>query len=351
MPATPQKQKSKTAPSSDKSNNRATSNSSKRIITGIKPSGTPHIGNYLGAMKPAIELQNQYETFIFIADLHALTTVRNPQELKNNIIDVALDLLALGLDPKKTTFFRQSDLPEHSELSWILSCITPFGLMERAHAWKDALANKMKDPTVGLFTYPILMAADILLYQPDLVPVGKDQKQHVEIARDIAVKFNHHFGETFKLPMEQTSEEIATILGTDGVHKMSKSYNNTIHIFGDAATLKKQIMGITTDSTPLESPKNPDTDAVFKIYSYLATPAEIANLRDKYLAGGFGYGDAKKILLKKFQDHFGPAREKRIELAKDPGYLDDILKEGANKARITAQKTLETVKKAVGLIF
>lgn len=345
MPASKQKPNTKTpskpAPNSGK----------KRIFTGIKPSGTPHIGNYLAAMKPAIDLQNQYETFIFIPDLHALTTVRNAQELKNNIIDVGLDLLALGLDPQKTTFFRQSDLPEHAELSWILSCITPFGLMERAHAWKDALTNHLKDPTVGLFTYPVLMAADILLYQTDLVPVGKDQKQHVEIARDIAIKFNSLFGETFKLPAELTSEEVATIVGTDGVHKMSKSYNNILQIFADDATLKKQIMGITTDSTPLESPKNPDTDAVFKIYSYLATPSEIANLRDKYLAGGFGYGDAKKLLLAKFQKYFGPARQKRIELAKDLGYLDDVLKEGAIKARKTAQKTLETVKKAVGLIF
>lgn len=345
MPASPQKPDKKTLSKS------ATTSGKKRIFTGIKPSGAPHIGNYLSAIKPCIDLQSQYETYIFIPDLHALTTVRNAQELKNNIIDVALDLLALGLDPKKTVFFRQSDLPEHAELCWILSCITPFGLMERAHAWKDALANKTKDPTIGLFTYPVLMAADILLYQPDLVPVGKDQKQHVEIARDIAIKFNGLFGETFKLPAELTPEEIATIIGTDGVHKMSKSYNNTIQIFADNATLKKQIMGITTDSTPLESPKNPDTDAVFKIYSYLATPNEIANLRDKYLAGGFGYGDAKKILLAKFQEYFGTSREKRIELAKDLGYLDDVLKEGATKARKTAQKTLETVKKAVGLIF
>ena len=345
MPASKQK------PNIKSTSKPASNSGKKRVFTGVKPSGIPHIGNYLGAMKPAIDLQNKYDTFIFIADLHALTTVRDPKEMRENTIGVTLDFLALGLDPKKTTFFRQSDLPEHSELSWILSCITPFGLMERAHAWKDALANKMKDPTVGLFTYPVLMAADILLYQTDFVPVGKDQKQHVEIARDIAIKFNNIFGETFKLPAELTAEEVATIVGTDGVHKMSKSYNNTIQIFTDEATLKKQIMGITTDSTPLESPKNPETDAVFKIYSYIATPKEIANLRDKYLAGGFGYGDAKKMLYAKFQEYFAPAREKRIELAKDLGYLDDVLKEGATKARKTAQKTLETVKKAVGLVF
>ncbi len=339
--------KTKSTTSSDTPEN----GSNKRIFTGIKPSGSPHIGNYLSAIKPCIDLQTQYDTFIFIPDLHALTTVRNAEEMRTNVIDVALDLLALGLDPQKATFFRQSDLPEHSELSWILSCITPFGVMERAHAWKDSLANHLKDPTVGLFTYPVLMAADILLYQSDLVPVGKDQKQHVEIARDIAIKFNGLFGETFKLPTEMTPPEVATIIGTDGQHKMSKSYNNTLQLFADSATLKRQIMGIPTDSTPLESPKNPDTDAIFKIYSYLATPAELANLRDRYLAGGFGYGDAKKLLLAKFEEYFGPAREKRIELAHDLGYLEDVLKEGAGKARITAQKTLATVKKAVGLVF
>jgi tryptophanyl-tRNA synthetase len=327
------------------------SSKQKRVLTGVKPSGTPHIGNYLGAMKPVIDLQKDHEAIIFIADLHSLTTVRNAKELRQNTLDVALDFLALGLDPDKTIFFRQSDIPEHSELSWIFSCITPFGLMERAHAWKDALATGKKDPTVGLFTYPILMAADILMYQADLVPVGKDQKQHVEIARDIADKFNTTFGETFKLPTESTPEEIATIIGTDGEHKMSKSYNNTIQIFADEATLKKQIMSIKTDSTPVEAPKNPDQDTVFKLYSYLAEKAEIAKLRERYEAGGLGYGDAKKILLEKYLEYFGSARQKRIELAQDLGYLDDVLKSGAIKAKKIASKTMETVRRAVGLVL
>ena len=326
--------------------------SKQRLITGIKPSGIPHLGNYLGAIRPAIELQDQYdEAFFFIADLHSLTTVRDAAEHRDYIRGVALDFLALGLNPEKVTLFRQSDLPEHAELSWILSCITPFGLMDRAHAWKDAVAKKLKDPTVGLFTYPVLMAADILLYQANIVPVGKDQKQHVEIARDIADKFNHTFGETFTLPEPSIPEEIASIPGTDGEHKMSKSYKNTIAIFGDEAAIRKQIMGIKTDSTPVESPKNPDTDTVFKIYSLIASEKETANLRDKYLAGGFGYGDAKKLLANHYLEYFAEARQKRIELAKDLGYLDDVLKTGAQKARKIASQTLATVKQKVGLIL
>ncbi len=324
----------------------------KRILTGIKPSGLPHLGNYLGAIRPAIEMQDQdQEAFFFIADLHSLTTIRDAKLHQEYIRGVALDWLALGLDPQKSTFFRQSAIPEHTELAWILSCIAPFGLMERAHAWKDALATGKKDPTVGLFTYPVLMAADILLYQTDIVPVGKDQKQHVEIARDLADKFNNIFGDTFKLPTESTPTEIATIVGTDGEHKMSKSYNNTIQIFADEATLKKQIMAIKTDSTPVESPKNPQQDTVFKLYSLLATKVEVDSLKDKYLAGGFGYGDAKKILLEKFLDYFGPARQKRIELATNLGYLDDVLESGAQKARKIAAKTMEAVKRKVGLVL
>lgn len=327
-------------------------NSNKRLITGIKPSGLPHLGNYLGAIKPAIELQKEYqEAFYFIADLHSLTTVRNAKEHQEFIRGVALDFLALGFDPNKSTIFRQSDLPEHAELSWILSCIAPFGLMERAHAWKDAVAKKLKEPTVGLFTYPVLMAADILLYQANLVPVGKDQKQHVEIARDLAEKFNSIFGETFTLPDVYTPEEIASIPGIDGEHKMSKSYKNTIEIFASEETIRKQIMGIKTDSTPVESPKDPEKDTVFKLFALIATPEETANLRDKYLSGGFGYGDAKKLLAEKYLKFFAPAREKRIELAKDLGYLDDVLKSGAQKAKKIASQTLATVKEKVGLIL
>lgn len=324
----------------------------KRVLTGIKPSGLPHLGNYLGAIRPSIEMQDKFDqAYFFIADLHSLTTVRDPKLHREFIQGVALDWLALGLNPQKTVFFRQSDIPEHTELSWILSCIAPFGLMERAHAWKDAVATGKKDPTVGLFTYPVLMAADILLYQTDVVPVGKDQKQHVEIARDLAEKFNNTYGETFNLPTESTPDNIATIIGTDGEHKMSKSYHNTIQIFADEPTLKKQIMGIKTDSTPVEAPKDPDKDTVFKLYSLLADQQKTANLRDKYLTGGFGYGEAKKLLLSQCLESFAPARQKRIELAKDLGYLSDILKSGAEKARKVASKTMETVRQRVGLVL
>lgn len=326
--------------------------SAKRLVTGVKPSGFPHLGNYLGAIRPAIELQNEYEeAFFFIADLHSLTTVRNAAEHRDYIRGVALDFLALGLNPDKVTLFRQSDLPEHTELSWILSCITPFGLMDRAHAWKDAVAKKLKDPTIGLFTYPVLMAADILLYQANIVPVGKDQKQHVEIARDLAEKFNSTFGETFILPEPSIPEEIASIPGTDGEHKMSKSYKNTIEIFGAEEIIRKQIMGIKTDSKAVEEPKNPETDTVFKLYSLIATATEVANLRDKYLAGGFGYGDAKKLLANKYLEYFAEARQKRIELTKDLGYLDEVLAAGAKKAKTIASQTLAIVKEKIGLIL
>ncbi|HLG25470.1 MAG TPA: tryptophan--tRNA ligase [Candidatus Gracilibacteria bacterium] len=321
----------------------------KRILSGIQPSGNPHLGNYLGAMKNHVNMQKTHESFIFIADLHALTTVRDAKKLHEATMGVAIDYLALGLDPEKTVFFRQSDVMEHSELAWILSCITPMGLLERAHAYKDATAKGMKDSTAGLFTYPVLMAADILLYQPDLVPVGKDQKQHVEIARDIAEKFNTTFGDVFKLPEDHIPADAGYIIGTDGEHKMSKSYGNVIEFFADEKTLKQQVMGIKTDSTPLEEPKNPDTCAVFKLYSYFGSPSEVKDLRNKYEKGGFGYGDAKKILLQKLLETFAPYRQKRIELASDLGYVEEVLKKGAEKARKVAQKTMEKVRRKTGL--
>lgn len=321
----------------------------KRILSGIQPSGNPHLGNYLGAIRRHIAMQGEHECFIFIADLHALTTVRDPKRLHELSIEVAIDYLALGLDPDKVTFFRQSDLPEHSELAWILSCVTPFGLLERAHAYKDAIAKGAKEATVGLFTYPVLMAADILMYMPDLVPVGKDQKQHVEIARDIAQKFNLAFGDTFKLPDPSIPDETAYIIGTDGQHKMSKSYGNVIEFFAEDTILKKQIMGIKTDSTPVEDPKNPETSAIFKLYSHFGSPEEIKDLKNKYHKGGFGYGDAKKLLLQKILDHFAKYREKRIELIKDLSYVDDVLKSGAKKARTQAQKTMNLVREKTGL--
>ncbi len=329
-----------------------TSIQNKIILTGIKPSGSPHLGNYLGAMRPSIEMQNQYQQSIyFIADFHSLTTIRNAKLHQEYIYGVALDWLALGLNPDKTVFFRQSDNPYHTELSWILSCITPMGLMERAHAWKDAINNKLKEENVGLFTYPILMAADILLYQADIIPVGKDQKQHVEIARDLAIKFNNTFGDTFKLPSEYTPPEIASIPGIDGVHKMSKSYNNTIMIFAEEKELKKQIMSIKTDSTPVEDSKDPDKDLVFQFYSLIANSSDIDNLRDKYQGGNFGYGEAKKILFEAFLDYFQNARQKRIELANNLRYVKDVLSEGAKNSLKISEKTIENVRQKVGLKF
>ncbi len=320
----------------------------KRVLSGVQPSGHPHIGNYLGAMKRHVAHQEEFESFIFIANYHALTTTRDGQTLRDFTTELALDYLAIGLDPEKTTLFRQSDVPEHTELAWILSCITPMGILERCHAWKDAEAKKKKDPSTGLFIYPVLMAADILMYKPDLVPVGKDQKQHVEVTRDLALKFNNLYGETFPLPEPSINEEVQTVVGTDG-EKMSKSYGNTIAMFGDDAQLKKEVMGIVTNSTPLEEPMDPDNCNVFKLYSYFATPEDIKIFKDKYLAGGFGYGNAKKELLEKLHKVLDPFRQKRVELKGNMDYVETVLKNGANKARAIAQKTLAEVRDKVGL--
>lgn len=323
--------------------------SKKRVLSGIQPSGAIHLGNYLGAIKQHIEMQqnNNYDCFFFIADLHALTTVRDPKKLADMTRDVALTYLSLGLDPEKVVFFKQSDVPEHTELAWIFSCITPMGLLERAHAWKDAVEKGKKEKTAGLFIYPILMAADILLYKPSLVPVGKDQKQHIEIARDIATHFNTTFGEEFPQPQELTPEDVAVVPGTDG-QKMSKSYGNTIDIFAPENILKKQIMGIVTDSTPVEAPKDPSKCNVFQLYKLIATKEETTDLESKYKKGGFGYGEAKKMLLAKVLEIFAPYRKKRIELEAEVGYVERVLREGANRARIEAQKTLDEVRKMIG---
>ena len=321
----------------------------KRVLSGIQSSGTPHLGNYLGAMKNHIDMQADHECFIFIADLHALTTVRDPKKMREMTKEIAIDYLALGLDPEKTVFFRQSDVPEHSELAWILSTITPLGLLERAHAYKDAVAKGMKEATTGLFTYPVLMAADILIYKPDLVPVGKDQKQHIEIARDIADKFNHTFGNVFPMPADHIPKDSSYIIGTDGEHKMSKSYGNVIEFFADESVLKKQIMSIKTDSTPLEEPKDPKTCTVFKLYTFFATPEEQKALSAKYKKGGFGYGDAKKVLLEKIIDYFGPYRQKRIELQNNLEYIEKVLQKGAEKAQKVARSTMKEVREKTGL--
>jgi tryptophanyl-tRNA synthetase len=322
----------------------------KRILSGVQPSGMPHLGNYFGAMKPHVELQNKgLETFIFIADLHSLTTVRDPKLLNDLIINLALDYLAIGLDPDKTIFFRQSDIPEHAELTWVLNCITPVSMLEQAHAYKEAVAKGTKDATAGLFDYPVLMAVDILIYKPDLVPVGKDQKQHVEIARDIAGKFNRIYGEVFKLPEPMIDAELGYVTGTDGINKMSKSYGNVINMFADEKTLRKQIMGIVTDSTPLEEPKNPETDTIYKIYCLFADEKEKAALAERYRAGGYGYGDAKKLLYEKIIESFKSQRELREKLKKDPGYVKEVLKNGALKAKAIASKTRNEVWEKVGL--
>lgn len=320
----------------------------KRSLSGIQPSGVLHIGNYFGAIKQFVELQDEYEGFYFLANYHALTSSPKGEDLKNNTINVILDYLALGLDPEKSTLFLQSDVPEHTELSWILSNVTPMGLLERAHSYKDKTAKGIK-PNVGLFTYPVLMASDILIYSPDIVPVGKDQKQHVEITRDIATKFNETYGkEVFKLPKEKIVENVATVPGTDG-DKMSKSYGNVINMFGSKKQLKKQIMNIVTDSTPLEEPKNPDNN-ITKLYSLFATEEEVNTLKEKFLAGNFGYGHAKTELFDKFMDYFAPFQKKREELLQNMDYVNEILKKGALKAREIATKKVDEVRDAVGIM-
>ena len=318
-----------------------------RILSGIQPSGKLHIGNYFGMMKPAIELQKQGEAFLFIADYHALTTVNNAAALRTMVKDVALDFLAAGLDPAKTAFYRQSDVPEVQELAWLLSVVTPMGLLERCHSYKDKIAKGIA-ATHSLFAYPVLMAADILSVQSTVVPVGRDQKQHVEVTRDIAIKFNNQFGEVFTIPEPSIRDSVAVVPGIDG-QKMSKSYDNTLEIFGDPGTLKKRVMQIVTDSTPLEDPKNPDTCNAFALYKLFATDAEAAGLAARYRAGGFGYGTAKKELLAKITEHFAPMREKRAALEKDPDFVSDVLKKGAEKARAETRKTLQAARKAVGL--
>ncbi|MDO5089395.1 MAG: tryptophan--tRNA ligase [Leptotrichiaceae bacterium] len=319
-----------------------------RSLSGIQPSGILHIGNYFGAIKQFVEFQDKYEGFYFLANYHALTSSPDEESLKKNTIDAILDYLALGLDPEKSTIFLQSDVPEHTELSWILANVTPMGLLERAHSYKDKVAKGIK-PNVGLFTYPVLMAADILMYEPDIVPVGKDQKQHLEITRDIAVKFNETYGkEIFKLPQEKIVENLAVVPGVDG-DKMSKSYGNIINMFIPKKEIKKQIMSIVTDSTPLDNHKNPDKN-ITKLYSLFDTEKEVEELKEKFLAGNFGYGHAKNELFDKFMDYFTPFREKREQLEKNMDYVYEILKSGAFKARSVASIKMEEVRNTVGLL-
>ena len=324
-----------------------------RILSGIQPSGVLHIGNYFGMMRPAIALQAEGEAFYFIADYHALTSVRDPKALRENIRRVALDFLACGLDPERAALFRQSDVPQVTELAWILSTVAPMGLLERSHSYKDKLARGMP-PSVGLFSYPVLMAADILIYDSDVVPVGKDQKQHIEITRDLAVKINETFGasepdgQIFKLPEPRIQAATEVVPGIDG-QKMSKSYGNNIDIFGDEKEMRKRVMSIVTDSTPVEAPKDASRSTIFQLYSLVASKNEIAGMRERFQKGGTGYGDFKKELFEKLWEYFTPMRERREEILADKSYIDNLLARGAKRANEVANVVMERVRGAVGL--
>jgi tryptophanyl-tRNA synthetase len=328
-----------------------------RILSGVQPSGKLHIGNYFGAIRQFVELQHKGHGLYFIADLHALTTIRDAQRMRELCFDVALNFLALGLDPSKATLFKQSDVPEVSELQWILATVTPMGLLERAHSYKDKTAKGIS-ADAGLFTYPVLMAADILIYHSDVVPVGKDQKQHLEITRDIAVKFNQTFckdfdphtgeGGVLKLPNPHILDETAVVPGIDG-EKMSKSYNNTIDLFGPEKETRKRIMSVKTDSTPLDAPKNPDTCTVFALLKLFAPPEELAEIRGQYEKGGVGYGDFKKRLADYFFSTFGEARKRYDELQNNRDYVYEVLNKGAEKAREIASEVMQGVRAATGL--
>ena len=324
-----------------------------RILSGIQPSGALHIGNYFGMMKPAVALQAEGEALYFIADYHALTSVRDAQTLRANIRHVALDFLACGLDPERATLFRHSDVPQVTELAWILSTLAPMGLLERAHSYKDKLARGLP-ATVGLFNYPVLMAADILIYDSDIVPVGKDQKQHIEITRDLAVKMNETFGQSepdgriFKLPEPRIQAATETVPGIDG-QKMSKSYGNNINIFGDEEEMRKRVMSIVTDSTPVDAPKDPANSTIFKLYSLVGSKEEIADMHERFLKGGTGYGDFKKQLFEKIWQYFAPMRKRRQEILNEKSYIDDVLARGAKRANEIANQVMERVRAAVGL--
>jgi tryptophanyl-tRNA synthetase len=319
-----------------------------RILSGIQPSGALHLGNYFGMMRPAIELQSEGETFYFIADYHSMTTLFDAEQRRKNSFDVALDFLACGLDPKKSVFFKQSDVPEVTELAWMLSTVTPMGLLERAHSYKDKTAKGIS-ASHGLFAYPVLMAADILIYDSNVVPVGRDQKQHVEMTRDIAIKFNEQYGSTFVIPESRIREEVAVVPGTDG-QKMSKSYGNTIEIFGEEKATRKKIMSIVMDSRAPEEPK-PDAEKNIAIQLLkLIAHADVAkDFEERLRAGGLGYGDLKKALFEQYWNYFSVARTRRAELASNRDYVEKVLAEGAKKARDVARQVLNRAKRASGL--
>src|SRR3989440_7823010 len=308
-----------------------------RILSGIQPSGALHLGNYFGMMKQSIELQDKGEAFYFIADYHSMTSLFDPAERRKNVLDVALDFLACGLDPKKAVFFKQSDVPEVTELTWMLSTVTPMGLLERCTSYKDKIAKGIS-PNPGLFAYPVLMAADILIYDSNVVPVGLDQKQHVEVTRDIAIKFNEQYGQTFIIPEPQIRSEVAKVPGIDG-EKMSKSYGNTIEIFGDEKVLRKKVMSIKMDSRTPEEPK-PDADQnlAIQLLKLVAPPQTAKDFEDRLRAGGLGYGDLKKALFEHYWNYFAAARNKRAQLVANPDHVHSVLRDGAAKARAPAQE-------------
>ena len=319
-----------------------------RTLTGLQPSGTLHVGNYFGAMRPAVQLQETGEAYYFVADYHAMTTTHDPSELRENVRGVAVDFLACGLDPAKAVFWRQSDVPEVNELAWILSTVCPMGLLQRCHSYKDKVAQGIA-PSHALFAYPVLMAADILLYDSNQVPVGEDQKQHLEVTRDLVIKINERFGEgTLVLPEAIIPKAVAKVPGLDG-QKMSKSYNNALPIFGDEKPLRKTVMKIVTDSTPVEAPKPTEGSVILDLDQLFASEADYEVMVKDHQAGGIGYGDFKKRLWEAYWDFFAPMRERRAELLDDPGYVEKVLADGAVKAREEAERVLGRVRNAVGL--
>ena len=318
-----------------------------RVLSGIQPSGRLHIGNYFGAMRQHLQFQTEHDCFYFIADYHALTSNPSPAEIAQHILDVAIGYLALGLDTKKTVFWRQSDVPEVTELTWILSCVTPMGLLQRCTTYKDKVAQGLS-PNHGLFAYPVLQAADILIYKSDLVPVGADQKQHLEVTRDIAIRFNNAYGEILTIPKEHIIEAVAVVPGIDG-QKMSKSYGNTIEIFEPEDSIRQKIMRIVTDSTPVEQPKDPEKCNVFALLKLVASPEELEEWENRYRSGGMGYSEAKKRLTELMIEYFKPYRQKKSELDNNIDYVKEVLANGAERARAVATKTFDEVRKAVGL--
>ncbi len=322
----------------------------KRSLSGIKPTGSPHLGNYLGMIQPAIELQEDYDAFYFVADYHALTTVKDPVKMRRLVYELTSYFLAFGLDPERAAFFRQSDIPEVTELTWVLSCVTHMGLLERAHAYKAARdRGEQKEINHGVFTYPVLMASDILIYDSDVVPVGADQIQHLEMTRDIAQKFNGGFdGKFLKLPEAKVRKDVATVPGTDG-RKMSKSYDNLIEPLAAPKKLRKQVMQIETDSTPLDEPKNPDTCTVVDLYKLVADGDEVAQMEKNYRAGGYGYGHAKQELFETLESRFAPYREKYESIREDQEYLEKILARGADRVRPIVEEVMDRVRRASGI--